>query len=183
MKKLSIESIKKMIPPETFWFFETLVKDTGHLDGQGCFAAEDIPEGSLICIAGGCVTERRPEIDKKYCYAVNFGPDLYITPQDYSQPGHEWMINHHCTSNVMVFNGTHFFARRDIGSGEELFIDYSVQLAGREDAVLRCRCESKACRKLITGDDYKGELGRKFFKEFCVPIQQLLIMRANRRGE
>jgi D-alanine-D-alanine ligase len=68
-----------------------------------------------------------------------------------SDPG-EWRpINHACDPNTW-FEGLDLVARRDIGAGDELTVDYAT-FCGPDMQPFECRCGSEECRRVILGSD------------------------------
>jgi hypothetical protein len=58
-------------------------------------------------------------------------------------------VNHSCDSNLFLriaYGRAEFYARRNIGAGEELTCDYGDS---HHDGKLACRCGSRNCRKFI----------------------------------
>jgi hypothetical protein len=61
-------------------------------------------------------------------------------------------INHSCEPNARVTkrNGTlYLVAISTIRSGEEIFFDYSTNLAADDIWMMKCRCDAPSCRKII----------------------------------
>ncbi len=172
----AIELAHILVPKHTVWMSAVRVAPSS-LAGLGCFAVENIPQGYLAAVAGGRVVTELPAEDLKFHYAVNFGNGIYIAPADYQSAGPEWFLNHHCESNLRILSGTHFYAAREIKAGEELLIDYGVQLAGRMGAKFHCTCGSSRCRGEIRGDDYLSSFGAERFQEVSPPIQKEILSR------
>jgi SET domain len=64
----------------------------------------------------------------------------------------EWLpINHACDPNTW-FEGLDLVARRDIGVGDELTVDYAT-FCGPDMQAFECRCGSAKCRRVILGSD------------------------------
>eukprot|EP00906_Rhabdomonas_costata_P007493 RCo010721 len=64
----------------------------------------------------------------------------------------EWLpINHSCDPNMWLV-GLNAVARRDIGAGEELTIDYATFAVN--DEPFACSCGTACCRREIKGDDW-----------------------------
>lgn len=131
-----------------------------HAMGMGMKAAEDIPEGALVCeYVGEVVNEaemiRRMEWQAHYTpndhefYIMELDSGIYV---DGKHKGSESRhINHSCNPNLelerWVVNGKMrigIFAIRDIAMGEPLNYDY--QFDTRESASFKCFCGSENCR-------------------------------------
>jgi hypothetical protein len=50
---------------------------------------------------------------------------------------------------------TTLVARRDIGAGEELTVDYALFTALPVAVIEGCRCGSPVCRGAVTGNDWR----------------------------
>jgi D-alanine-D-alanine ligase len=65
----------------------------------------------------------------------------------------EWRpINHSCDPNTWL-DGLDVVARRDIGPGEQLTIDYAT-FCGPAMESFECKCGAAECRRLVTGMDH-----------------------------
>jgi len=65
----------------------------------------------------------------------------------------EWRpMNHSCDPNLW-FIGLDMVARRAISKGEQIHMDYAT-FCGDNMQTFDCLCNSKDCRKKITGQDY-----------------------------
>jgi hypothetical protein len=86
-------------------------------------------------------------------------------------------LNHSCEPNVGVQGQIVFVALRDVAAGEELTIDYGT--IGHAAEPMACRCGAAACRRTITGDDWRRpDLRRKYGDHFAWHL--LRRMRAER---
>lgn len=83
-------------------------------------------------------------------------------------------INHSCSPNcyekMKTITIKDIYALRDIKKGEELTIDVTLtavdQFAGKGFWVMDCKCGSKNCRGMVTGDFFTlpNELQRNFYR-------------------
>lgn len=62
--------------------------------------------------------------------------------------------NHSCDPNLWHVGPYEIAARRPIGAGEELTVDYATN-SGASGFRMRCRCGSPRCRGEITSDDWQ----------------------------
>jgi len=69
-------------------------------------------------------------------------------------------MNHNCSGNVGYDEQGNFVTLRYVRAGEELTIDYGLQITNPRFK-LRCKCGSKECRKMITGNDWKDPVFRQ----------------------
>ncbi len=113
--------------------------------GRGVFALSFIPKGTVLAWYN---TKEISEDDLKQ---LSDSERRYTDQQKekwYLIGEPERFINHSCDSNLLPGQLCDI-ASRDIQNGEELTADYShfFILAGS----FECNCESKNCRKIITG--------------------------------
>jgi hypothetical protein len=62
--------------------------------------------------------------------------------------------NHSCNPTIWLDEDYSLLARREIGAGDELTIDYATMVAD-PGWQMACRCGSANCRGLIGGEDWK----------------------------
>ena len=65
-------------------------------------------------------------------------------------------VNHSCDPNaylVYVEGGCWLVARRDIAQGEEITIDYAINLVN--GSAWPCNCGAKRCRRIVVGDFFQ----------------------------
>jgi hypothetical protein len=69
-------------------------------------------------------------------------------------------------------------AFKDIRAGEEITFDYAMtdaNCSGIACVEMECLCESKNCRKVVTGDDWKRlDLQTKYRGYFSTYVQSLI---------
>lgn len=69
--------------------------------------------------------------------------------------------NHSCEPNIGLQGQIVFVAMRDIAAGEELTHDWAM--TDDDDSEMECRCGRDACRKVVTGQDWrKPELQQRY---------------------
>ena len=135
------------------------------IQGSGLFAAEDIEEGEIVCIKGGAIFNREQlrEVSARLGPAeIQVASDLFIGPtREDEREGSMIFSNHSCEPNLGVRGQIIFVAMRSISPGEELTHDWAM--TDDDDYEMECRCGSKSCRKVITGQDWrKPELQAKY---------------------
>jgi uncharacterized protein len=129
------------------------------IHGRGVFARVDIAAGDLILDYRGAVVpwpqaaahQREHAVDDGHTLLFDLGNGMVI---DGSRGGNSarW-INHGCEPNceaLVVGRRIEIFALRDIPEGEELLLDYQLQLDSDPDeadsSVYACRCGASTCR-------------------------------------
>jgi len=116
--------------------------------GKGLFATHLIKKGEVILKFQGPLITFKQTLKTKDGIPLQIGPDCYIYLR---KPGR--FANHSCSPNTSIKKDHFLVALKDINKGEELFFDYSTAMD--EDCwTLKCMCNSKNCRKLITDFKY-----------------------------
>ena len=135
------------------------------IHGRGLFAREPFAPGEVVCVKGGYVFDRATLRSMPDWYAaaeIQVAEDLFIGPLAADErEGSMVFSNHSCEPNVGVRGQIVFVAMRPIEAGEELTHDWAT--TDDDDYELECRCGASACRKVITGQDWrKIELQEKY---------------------
>ena len=135
------------------------------IHGRGLFARAPFARGEVVCVKGGYVFDRSTLKAMPGWYKsaeIQVAQDLFIGPlSEEEREGSMLFSNHSCEPNIGVRGQIVFVALRDIEAGEELTHDWAT--TDDDEYELDCRCGAPACRKLITGRDWrKPELQRKY---------------------
>jgi hypothetical protein len=103
-------------------------------------------------------------------------PEGFIPPEnmDFNKLSIDWYLNHSCEGNCGFSDDGDFVAIRDIQPGEELAYDYGLA-ESNPNFKMTCSCGSKACRKVITGNDWKDEEFQAKNEEYMLPHLRKLI--------
>lgn len=124
--------------------------------GQGAFAAQPLPRGRPIGTYGGRryapgeVGERDWDNDLTYVFGLADGSII-----DGSDGGNATRhLNHSCAPNCVAFEVDSedgdtqvvIEARRRIRTGEELFIDYALDIGEDDPTAYPCSCGALKCR-------------------------------------
>ena len=143
--------------------------------GNGVFAAEKIPAGTLVCEYSGELisaeeAERRAEARSREdprapIYVFEIDENLCIDATDTAaEDNPARFINHSCEENCeAVWNARErrleIRALRDVESGEELSFDYGFGLVGFFEHP--CRCGKKSCPGYIVARPLRPALLRR----------------------
>jgi len=176
--------------PRKSWVIPELVVGNSKIDGKGVFATKDIKEGEVVTIWGGIVVTIDEFKAGKGMPHTNVGIDEGIflaEPPDIDPDnmGVDEYTNHSCDPNLWLQDEITLIAKRDIKAGEELTMDYAVELADASYVMKKpCNCGAKNCRKTITGKDWMlpevQEVNKDHFSPFINRrIQKLL----NEKGQ
>jgi SET domain-containing protein len=125
--------------------------------GQGAFAARDLVEGERLGVYAGrrysALQAGRRHWDNGLTYVFGLTDGSVI---DAASGGNATRhFNHSCAPNCIAYEEEAprsqllvvFYALRDIRAGEELFLDYSLQVDESEDrSAFGCACGAEACR-------------------------------------
>ena len=126
------------------------------MHGQGVFATERIPAGTLVCVYRGEPISSE-EADRRSrarppgapVFIFEIDEDRCIDATDTGTENPARFINHACEENCEAAwnpreRRLEIRALRDLAAGEELSIDYGFGLAGFFEHP--CRCGKKGCR-------------------------------------
>jgi uncharacterized protein len=163
------------------WFNPKTQKRTSAIQGRGLFASKPITAGEIVAVKGGAIMERNSFAlirDEVQPADIQIGEDLYIAPRNAAEvEANILCLNHSCDPNVGVRGQITFVAMRDIPAGSELTIDYAM-IDGDPSERLNCRCGTAACRKIITGDDWRlPDLQLRYAGYFSQYLQDRITMR------
>lgn len=158
--------------PKFYWLnpkLEVKKTDKYEKDGRGTFAKEDIKKGERLLVFGGYVMSLKDEAELPKSFNDNgaqITEDYSLCILDRDELGGINFFNHSCSPNA-GFNGQIFLVAMDnIKKGEEVVFDYAMTLYHSENSTsykMKCRCGSRACRGIITDDDWKiKELQKKY---------------------
>ena len=139
------------------------------IHGRGLFARGPFAEGEVVCVKGGYVFDRaalQAMPDWYRAAEIQIAEDLFIGPlAEGEREGSMIFSNHSCEPNVGVRGQVVFVAMRPVEAGEELTHDWAT--TDDDDYELDCRCGAPACRKVITGRDWrKPELRERYRGHF-----------------
>jgi SET domain-containing protein len=129
--------------------------------GHGAFATRSLPRGFRIGVyagrryAPGVVAEQ--DWDNTLTYVFGLSDGSYI---DGGEGGNATRhLNHSCAPNCTAVEVTQDDGKLDIvietarrvRAGEELFLDYSLDIGEEDPLTYPCRCGSRGCRGTMAG--------------------------------
>jgi hypothetical protein len=127
------------------------------IHGRGLFAVEAFERDEIVAVKGGHVFDRRTLASVAPTLGaaeIQIGEDLFIGPLTESErDGSMIYSNHSCEPNIGVRGQIVFVAMRDIEGGEELTHDWAT--TDDDNYRMECLCGADACRKIITGQDWR----------------------------
>lgn len=120
-------------------------------NGKGIFTTRIFKKGKNIFHIQGKLfhhtktyTWEGPLQDNTFRYSENY----YLSPQGYIGD----YLNHACEPNAAIAKRNrrlYVWALRNIGAGEEIFIDYSTITASDDIWTMQCNCGCSSCRGTI----------------------------------
>ena len=144
----------------TSWYDPRVQIHRSTISGGGMFAAEPIRVGEVVAIVGGTpmttaeFAAYRASVARWNAHQI--GENTHLVDLIQSPERVEGSLNHSCDSNLWMGDEVTITARRDIAAGEELTLDYALTTV---DSTWRldqpCRCGAAACRRVVTGDDWR----------------------------
>lgn len=157
------------------WVHDAVTRAASSIQGHGLFAEDDIPVGTMVIRLGGklvstdelsdLIARADADPDAHYVDTTTVDEDVHLVlPPD--TLAH--YANHSCDANLWHAGAYRVVARRDIGAGEELTIDYATS-AGAPDLEMACGCGSSNCRGVISSDDWKRPDLRARYEGHWVP--------------
>ena len=139
------------------------------IHGKGVFALVDLPEGDDLMLYGGDVldwdvAQQRYEdagIEGGHTFFFDLGDGRVIDGGSHGNSA-RW-VNHGCDPNceAVFLDDTRlmFRTRRPIPAGEELLIDYRLEIDDPDDALTlyACGCGAPTCRHTMAGPSAEDE--------------------------
>jgi hypothetical protein len=152
------------------------------ISGFGLTAVKRIHKGEIVRVLGGYIV---PFVDIK-AYADRYGhiamqinDKFFMAPRSVKELHATGTTNHSCNPNLGLYDSITFVAIKNIGSGDELTIDYAFSETFSEKGngeLFRCNCGAKNCRKIIRVDDWKiKRLQEKYGNYFSPYIKRKFV--------
>jgi len=165
--------------PQESWLNPKVKVSRSPIDRLGLFPAATIIEGEKVMMLGGSIVtdkqlEEKMKSKERYdAVGLDLDANLSVLPKDW--PGIHG--NHSCDPNLWMADAVTVIARRHIGVGEELVVDYALFTISPNWS-MKCSCGSDLCRKQITGNDWKlPELQQRYRGHFSPFIEKLIVNR------
>jgi SET domain-containing protein len=159
------------------------------IHGIGLFAARTIPKGTVIGREQEFIRERYyawftwrefarfdRALQRKVRQICTLERDGFYAPRDFDLLPTCWYMNHSCTGNIGFNRGEDFIAIRRIRADEELTYDYAL-VETAPNLRWRCKCRSKQCRGVVTGNDWKEPALRRRVGRYFHPYIRATVRR------
>jgi SET domain-containing protein len=140
------------------------------IKGRGVFARARIRKGEVVSVSGGFIVPEaeynrlwkvKPAFIRQYAIPIAEGFYLMSGEREGELETDDF-YNHSCTPNCGFRGQIMIVAMREIRAGEELTYDYAMTDSDPR-LRMRCNCQSRDCRGLVTGNDWKiPRLQRKY---------------------
>ena len=169
-----MKKTKKDYLPQT-WTDPRIEFKKSPISGNGMFARKPIKKGEVVCIVGGIVMSDSEFADFQAIHrnynSIQIDENLHLVEDPEVTRTLEGSMNHSCDSSTWMDDEVTLVARRDIGSGEEITVDYAL-FTTQSNWMLdtRCRCGSSHCRRIITGDDWMREDVQERYRNHFSPF-------------
>ncbi|SNT60300.1 SET domain-containing protein [Asanoa hainanensis] len=142
-------------PEPDCWLHPAVEVRADSLAGQGLFAREPLPAGTVVSRIGGRLVsgeELRWLLDAAHDYVdtITVADDVHLVLPAGQLNGKG---NHSCDPNLWWGAPYTLVARRRIAAGTELTNDYATS-TGDPAFTMPCRCGAAACRGVVTGRDW-----------------------------
>jgi uncharacterized protein len=141
--------------------------------GYGVFAHTKIAAGELVAVFGGDVVsgddlKQLPEAAQ--IHSIQVEENLYLVSNRELEPAD--YFNHCCEPNVGLNGQIAVVAMRDIEPDEEVCFDYAMCDGSPYDE-FQCACGVPACRRRVSGDDWRhSELWERYAGYFSPYLQR-----------
>ena len=151
-------------PPHKTWLSEKIEIHSSPISGCGMFAAKAIDQDEVVLIWGGTYANEKQAVKAKGSgkLVMQWDEDLFSIENRGEDQG--YFLNHSCDPNVWMNDAYTLSARQPIAKGEEITADYALWEANEDKiSAWDCHCQSRNCRKKITGKDWEiPELQTKY---------------------
>lgn len=179
--------MERVVAPADVWVDARAVVGPSTIEGSGLFADADIPTGDVVLRLGGRVV-RTAELmellvaadddpDVPYVDTITVDEDVHLV----LPPGtRAHFVNHGCDPTLWHVGAFDLVARRDIGRGDELTVDYGTH-SGAAGFTMTCNCGHSTCRGEITSDDWSDVELQARYRGHWVPALEERIRRRQQR--
>ncbi|MCX6761293.1 MAG: hypothetical protein NTY33_00390 [Candidatus Moranbacteria bacterium] len=152
--------------------------------GIGVFAVRNLKKGQMIADVDLMREElffpwkEFEKIDKESREMISAfcaeSAEGFYAPRDINHISIPWHMNHCCDGNIGFDSQGNFVTIKNVKAGDELCYDYGFVKTNPKFR-LKCKCKSKNCRKIITGDDWKNlEYRKKNIRHMSPDVIELI---------
>ena len=145
--------------------------------GLGAFAIEPIERDEIVGIRSGDVVDREEAMrrDRELGgFSMQIDTEFFLCPVDEADVEEiALFFNHSCEPNVGIRHQVTFVAMRAIDIGEELSIDYAMNVS--HPFRMECACGAPGCRRAITGEDWRMPVLQERYRGYFDAVITTLI--------
>ena len=163
------------------WTHPAAQRRSSDIAGDGIFASEDLPAGTIVARLRGRVVDDATlrqlfadaAADGGYVDTIMIDDDqnLVLVPDQLIH-----FCNHSCDPSLWHLDATTICTRRAVAADDELTIDYSTQTT-HADFEMTCNCGSGLCRGTVTGVDWMDTDWQARYNDHVVPAVRRAIQR------
>ncbi len=158
--------------PKYSWIHPELELRTSSIHGQGLFSKGEILTGEEVIIFGGfffsAIDILKGKADARTLIQVN--EKKWFGDKAGTELAIDYFINHSCDPNLWFVDQVTLVARKPILPGTEVTIDYCTEYSNPEWGFREtCKCGSKWCRKMVTGNDWMLPALQKRYSGHFIP--------------
>lgn len=148
--------------------------------GTGVRTKNEIAKGETVGVFGGHIislAERKALLPALEHFYFQVSDDLILTHISLEQIRQSKIefINHSCEPNVGFRGQIELVALRDIEAGEAIAFDYAT-CTSEPEFKMECFCGTSACRKYVTGEDWKIPALQERYKGHFQPYLERKIL-------
>jgi hypothetical protein len=148
-------------PPDAVWVNDRVRPRRSPIAGDGLFATGDIAAGTVAIRLGGRLVGPA-ELAELIAVSTSGPGGTFVDTVTVHENAHlvlpagsvAHLGNHSCDPNLWFVGPYEIAARRNIGAGDELTVDYGTCSAA-SGFTLSCNCRSRLCRHEITSEDWR----------------------------
>lgn len=168
LKPQSVKLSAILVNRYSYFNEKCAVKELNAQVGLAVLAKEIIYKNELVASWNGklinkATVDKLSQSEKKRILKIDenyYDFSEKLLPQD--------CINHSCDPNLGFNEKGQLVAIRDIRAGEELCFDYAMSDSDPIDE-FKCECGSRACRKIITGEDWRIKSFQRKYGNYLMP--------------
>jgi hypothetical protein len=136
--------------------YESVIVSHSLIAGRGLFTNHALAPGQVVLRLGGRLVStedlaRLIEVSDRYVDTLTAFDDAHLVLPSGTTVHYG---NHSCDPNLWHVGPYDIAARRRIGAGEELTIDYGTQ-SGAPGFSMACACRAAQCRSVVTSEDWR----------------------------
>lgn len=150
-------------PDLVSWLHPALQVGRSAIHGSGVFTAQELISGTLVIRFGGFMYPARQRYNHRSLAAnsiVGISEDVLLAEPQSAELDPSDFLNHSCAPNLGLLDAISLVVIEAVTAGSELTADYGYwELDENYRMGAPCNCQSRNCRRVITGKDWRGRSG------------------------